>query len=43
MSRDQNAIQSHSIKTDSSSFARGGTVQIFGNSLDGSKLYSGRN
>ena len=40
MSRDQNAGRSHSIKTDNSSVER---VQMFGNSLNRSKLYSGRN
>jgi hypothetical protein len=35
MSRDQNAGRSHGIK--------GGRVQIFGNNLNNSKFYSGRN
>jgi len=37
MSRDQNAVRSDNMKTDSSSF------QIFGNNRNESKLYSGRN
>jgi len=42
MSRDQNAAQSHRMKTDNSSF-KGGRVQIFGNNFNKSKFYSGRN
>jgi len=40
MSGDQNAGQSHSIKTDNSFFER---VHIFGNKFNKSKFYSGRN
>ena len=40
MCRDQDAGQSHSIKTDNSSSER---VQIFANNLNKSKFYSGRN
>ena len=40
MSRDQNAGRSHGIKVDKSSFGR---VHIFGNNLNKSKFYSGRN
>jgi len=43
MSRDQNAVRSHSVKTDNSSFEGGGRVQIFGKNLNKSKFYSGRN
>ena len=34
----KNAWRSHSIKTDNSSFGKGGTVQIFGNNLEGKGL-----
>jgi hypothetical protein len=40
MSRDQNTGLSQNIKTDNSSFER---VEIFGNNLNKSKFYSGRN
>jgi len=39
-SRDQNVGRSLSIKNDNSSFER---VKIFGNKLNKSKFYSGRN
>jgi hypothetical protein len=42
MSRDQNAGQSYIIETDSISFERVGVI-IFGNNLNKSKFYSGRN
>jgi len=42
MSRDQNAGRSYSMKTDHSSFEKV-QVHIFGNNLNKSKLYSGRN
>jgi hypothetical protein len=42
MSRDQNARQNHSIKTDNSSFERVEEFQKFGNNFNGSKFYSGR-
>ena len=38
MSRDQNAGRSHSMRIDNS-----GRVQIFGNNVNKSKFYSGRN
>jgi hypothetical protein len=40
ISRDQNAGRSHRIKIDNSSFER---VEEFGNNLNKSKFYSGRN
>ena len=43
MSRDQNAERSHNVKIGNSSFEWGGRVQIFGNNLNESKFYSGRN
>ena len=51
MSQYQNAERSHNIKTDNSSFERveefkyleTTLVQIFGNNLNESKFYSGRN
>ena len=42
MSRDQNAEGSHSIKIDNSSFERVEELK-FGNNLNKSKFYSGRN
>jgi len=42
MSGQQHAGRSHSMMTDDI-FCRGGTVQIFGNNPNESKLYSGRN
>jgi hypothetical protein len=42
MSRDQNAGRSHGIKTEVNSFERVGFL-IFGNNLNESKFYSGRN
>ena len=42
MFRDQKAGRSHSMKTDNSSIERVG-VQIFGNNVNKSKFYSGRN
>jgi hypothetical protein len=41
MSRDQNAVRSHSMKTDNSSFERVEEFKHFGTVL--TKLYSGRN
>ena len=41
MSRDQNAGQSRSMKTDNSSFRKGGRAQIFGSNFNISKFYSG--
>ena len=41
-SRDQNAGRSRNAKTDNSSFERV-EVQIFGNNLNRSKFYSGKN
>jgi len=43
MSRDQNAVQNHDMKTDNKLFEKGGIVQIFGNSFHVYKLYSERN
>ena len=43
MSRDQNAGRGHSVKIDNSSIESGGRVQIFGNDVNRSKFYSGRN
>jgi hypothetical protein len=43
MSRDKEAGRIHHIKDDNSFFEKGGTVQIFGNKLNESKFYSGRN
>ena len=37
------AGRSDSMKSDNSSFGNGGTVQIFGNGISLTKLYSGRN
>jgi hypothetical protein len=42
MSRDQNVGQSHTIKTDNSSFARVEELKKFGNDLSKPKFYSGR-
>jgi hypothetical protein len=43
ISRNKNAARSHNINIDSNSFAGGGRVQIFGNKLNQSNLYSGSN
>jgi hypothetical protein len=43
MSKDQNARGSHNIKIDNNAFEKGVRVQIFGNNLNKSKFYSGRN
>ena len=43
MSRCQNLGRSHSMKIGNSSFERRGKVQILGNNLNMSKIYSGKN
>jgi hypothetical protein len=43
ISRDQNAGRSHSMKTGNSSFERVEQFRYFGNNLNESKFYSGRN
>ena len=43
MSRDQNAGRSHSIQVDNSSSEMVEEFKIFGNNLNKSKFYSGRN
>jgi len=43
MSRDQDLRLSHNIKSDISYFERMKRIQIFGNNLNESKFYSGRN
>jgi hypothetical protein len=43
MCRDKNAGRIHTIKNDNNSFENGGIVKIFGNRLNESKFYSGRN
>jgi hypothetical protein len=43
MFRDRNAARIHNIKNVNSSFEKGGMVKIFGNKLNGSYFYSGRN
>jgi len=43
MSRGKNATKIHNIKNDNIPFERGGIVKIFGNNLNESKFYSGRN
>ena len=43
VSRDQNAGRIHSMKTDNSSTERVERVHIFGNNVNKSKFYSGRN
>jgi hypothetical protein len=43
MSRDQNSGCSHNIKTVNSAFERAEQFQMFGNNLNVSELYSGRN
>jgi len=42
MSQDQNAERCHVIKSDNSSFVKGGRVHIFGNNLIESEFYLGR-
>ena len=43
MSRDQNTGRIHSMKVDNSSTERVERVQVFGNHINKSKFYSGRN
>jgi hypothetical protein len=43
MSRDQNAGRNHNIKTVNSAFERVEDFQMFGNNLNVSEIYSGRN
>jgi hypothetical protein len=43
MSRDQNAERNHNIETVNSAFERVEQFQMFGNNLNVSELYSGRN
>ena len=43
MSRDQNAGRRHSTDIDNSSSEGRGIIQIFGNKLNETKFYSGRN
>ena len=43
MSRDQNAGRIHSMNIDRTDPLKGGRVHIFGNKLNKSKFYSGRN
>jgi hypothetical protein len=43
MPRDQNAGRIHDMKIDNSSFERVEELKMFGNNLNKSKFYSGRN